>query len=73
MERAILHSDLNCFYASVEMMLNPTLKRKSISLSLWQRFLQPVKLPVWLHTGSALTAASSLLMLRLKRKLPWLH
>ena len=30
--RAILHSDLNCFYASVEMMLNPTLRGKAIAV-----------------------------------------
>lgn len=32
MERAILHSDLNCFYASVEMMLNPKLRGKAIAV-----------------------------------------
>ena len=32
MERAILHSDLNCFYASVEMMLNPELKGKAVAV-----------------------------------------
>ena len=32
MERAILHSDLNCFYASVEMMLDPTLKGKAVAV-----------------------------------------
>lgn len=32
MERVILHSDLNCFYASVEMMLNPNLRGKAIAV-----------------------------------------
>ena len=32
MERAILHSDLNCFYASVEMMLNPSLRDKAVAV-----------------------------------------
>lgn len=32
MERAILHSDLNCFYASVETMLNPTLRDKAVAV-----------------------------------------
>ncbi|MBR1810125.1 MAG: DNA polymerase IV [Clostridia bacterium] len=31
-ERAILHSDLNCFYASVEMMLDPSLRGKAIAV-----------------------------------------
>ena len=31
-ERAILHSDLNCFYASVEMMLNPALRNKAVAV-----------------------------------------
>ena len=30
--RAILHSDLNCFYASVEMMLDPTLQGKAVAV-----------------------------------------
>lgn len=32
MERAILHSDLNCFYASVEMMLDPGLRGKAVAV-----------------------------------------
>ena len=30
--RAILHSDLNSFYASVEMMLDPRLKGKAVAV-----------------------------------------
>ena len=32
MSRAILHSDLNCFYASVEMMLDPRLRGKAVAV-----------------------------------------
>lgn len=32
MERIILHSDLNCFYASVEMMLDPGLRGKAVAV-----------------------------------------
>ncbi len=32
MERVILHSDLNCFYASVEMMLDPSLRGKAVAV-----------------------------------------
>ena len=31
-ERAILHSDLNCFYASVEMMLDPSLRGRAVAV-----------------------------------------
>jgi len=32
MNRVILHSDANCFYASVEMMLNPSLRNKAVAV-----------------------------------------
>lgn len=32
MQRTILHSDLNCFYASVEMMLDPKLRDKAVAV-----------------------------------------
>ena len=31
-ERAILHSDANCFYASVETVLNPDLRDKAVAV-----------------------------------------
>ena len=30
--RSILHSDMNCFYASVEMMLDPSLRNKAVAV-----------------------------------------
>ncbi len=33
MERIILHSDLNSFYASVEMLLQPKLKGKAVAVT----------------------------------------
>ena len=32
MSAIILHSDLNCFYAAVEMMLDPSLKGKAVAV-----------------------------------------
>jgi DNA polymerase-4 len=37
LEKAILHSDLNCFYASVETMLNPALRDKAVAVCGQQR------------------------------------
>lgn len=31
-QRTILHSDLNCFYASVEMMLDPKLRNQAVAV-----------------------------------------
>ncbi len=32
MNRVILHSDLNCFYAAVEMVLNPSLRNAAMAV-----------------------------------------
>ena len=32
MERLILHSDLNCFYASVECLLNPSYRDRPVAV-----------------------------------------
>ena len=32
MGRVVLHSDLNAFYASVETLLNPTLRGKAVAV-----------------------------------------